>query len=65
MTLRAKAAAMTNTKMTRSEKIVTGIAVAVLVAGFATGVFAGPLKLSRHGLGSAAAVISIGLPQDK
>ncbi len=46
MTLQAKPAAMTNTKMTRSEKIVTGLAVAVLVAGFATGVFARPINVT-------------------
>jgi hypothetical protein len=39
---------MTNTKMTLSEKIVTGLAVAVLVAAFATGVFAKPMNFSRH-----------------
>ena len=49
---------MTNTKMTRSEKIVTGLAVAVLVAGFATGVFAKPINASPHAPGSAAHVIS-------
>jgi len=38
-----------NTKMSRSEKIVAGLAVAVLVAGFATGVFAKPAALSGHG----------------
>ena len=55
---------MTNTKMTRSEKIVTGIAVAVLVAGFATGVFAKSINLSPRGLASAAHVIAIGLHRD-
>jgi hypothetical protein len=54
MTLQAKPPAMMNTKMTRSEKIVTGIAVAVLVAGFATGVFARPVNVSAHAPGSAA-----------
>ena len=39
---------MMNTKMTRSEKFVTGLAVAVLVAGFATGVFAKPVNPSPH-----------------
>jgi hypothetical protein len=38
-----------DTKMSRSEKIVAGLAVAVLVAGFATGVFAKPLNPSSHG----------------
>ena len=57
MTLQAKSAAMTNTKMTRSEKIVTGLAVAVLVAGFATGVFARPINVTAHAPGSAAHVI--------
>jgi hypothetical protein len=54
MTLQEKSAAMTNTKMTRSEKIVTGLAVAVLVAGFATGVFARPINVTPHALGPAA-----------
>jgi hypothetical protein len=65
VTLRAKAAAMMNTKMTRSEKIVTGIAVAVLVAGFATGVFARPINPSPQGPGWAAHVISIELHRDR
>jgi hypothetical protein len=38
-----------DTKMSRSEKIVAGLAVAVLVAGFATGVFAKPLNPGPHG----------------
>jgi Mg2+ and Co2+ transporter CorA len=58
MTLKANSAAMTNTKMTRSEKIVTGLAVAVLVAGFATGVFAKPINASPHAPGSAAHMVS-------
>jgi hypothetical protein len=37
-----------DTKMSRSEKIVTGLAVALLVAGFATGVFAKPIHGSAH-----------------
>jgi hypothetical protein len=65
MTLQAKPAAMTNTKMTRSEKIVTGLAVAVLVAGFATGVFARPINVSPHAPGSAAHVISIETHRDR
>jgi hypothetical protein len=65
MTLQAKAATMTNIKMTRSEKIVTGIAVAVLVAGFATGVFARPINHSPHVPGSAAHVISAEAHRDR
>ena len=65
MTLQAKPAAMTNTKMTRSEKIVTGLAVAVLVAGFATGVFASPLNVSAHAPGTAAHVIWAELHRDR
>ncbi|MFI5015543.1 MAG: hypothetical protein ACHQAY_24670 [Hyphomicrobiales bacterium] len=37
-----------DTKMTRSEKIVAGLAVAVLVAGFATGVFAKTINAGPH-----------------
>ncbi|SEE52763.1 hypothetical protein SAMN05519104_6399 [Rhizobiales bacterium GAS188] len=37
-----------DTRMSRSEKIVAGLAVAVLVAGFATGVFAKPVHNSAH-----------------
>ncbi|MGC1579825.1 MAG: hypothetical protein WA813_27515 [Beijerinckiaceae bacterium] len=65
MTLQEKSAAMTNTKMTRSEKIVTGLAVAVLVAGFATGVFARPINVTPHALGSAAHVISAEAHRDR
>ena len=65
MTLKANSAAMTNTKMTRSEKIVTGLAVAVLVAGFATGVFARPINVTPHAPGSAAHVISAEAHRDK
>ncbi|HEV3247631.1 MAG TPA: hypothetical protein VG124_10555 [Beijerinckiaceae bacterium] len=56
---------MTNTKMTRSEKIVTGLAVAVLVAGFATGVFARPINVTPHAPGSAAHLISAEAHRDK
>ncbi|MBV9568109.1 MAG: hypothetical protein JO172_08235 [Hyphomicrobiales bacterium] len=49
---------MTHTKMTRSEKIVTGLAVAVLVAGFATGVFARPLLVSPNVSASLAHVVA-------
>ena len=38
-----------NTDMSRSEKIVAGLAVAVLVAGFTTGVFAKSPNTSMHG----------------
>jgi hypothetical protein len=36
-------------KMSRSELVVTGLAVAVLIAGFATGVFAKPVQTEPHG----------------
>lgn len=65
MNLQAKPAAMMNTKMTRSEKIVTGLAVAVLVAGFATGVFARPINMSAHSQGSSAHTASIETHRDK
>jgi hypothetical protein len=55
---------MTNTKMTLSEKIVTGLAVAVLVAAFATGVFAQPMKVSPHGTGLIAQVMTTGSHRD-
>jgi hypothetical protein len=38
-----------NTKMSSSEKVVAGLAIAVLVAGFATGVFAKPSQSTPHG----------------
>ncbi|MBV8766579.1 MAG: hypothetical protein JO137_09605 [Hyphomicrobiales bacterium] len=56
---------MTNTKMTRSEKIVTGLAVAVLVAGFATGVFAKPVNSNAHSPGSLVHMVSIDTHRDK
>jgi hypothetical protein len=37
-----------NTKTYRSETIVTGLAIAVLLAGFATGVFARPNRTRPH-----------------
>ena len=37
-----------DTTMSRSEKIVAGLAVALLVAGFATGVFAKPVHTGPH-----------------
>jgi hypothetical protein len=43
-----------NTKMSTSEKIVTGLAVAMLVAGFATGVFAKPIAAAAHVTRSSA-----------
>jgi len=42
------AKAMT-TKMSRAEMFVAALAVAVLMAGFATGVFAKPTRMSPHG----------------
>lgn len=48
-----------NTRMSSSEMIVAGLAVAVLVAGFATGVFAKPIHMSPHGPFIAAHVASI------
>jgi len=62
---RRSLAAMINTKMTRSEKIVTGLAVAVLVAGFATGVFARPLLLSPKASASFAHVVAVVIHRDK
>jgi hypothetical protein len=44
------------TKMSKSELIVAGLAVALLVAGFATGVFAKPVQTSPHGAWFAAHV---------
>jgi hypothetical protein len=41
-----------NSKMSRSEKLVDGLAVAVLVAGFATGVIAKPTNKTSHVLTS-------------
>jgi hypothetical protein len=38
-----------NAKMSPSEVIVAGLAVAVLVAGFASGVFANPTGMSSYG----------------
>jgi hypothetical protein len=38
-----------NAKMSLSEVIVAGLAVAVLVAGFASGVFARPAGMSAYG----------------
>jgi hypothetical protein len=47
------------TQMSRSEKIVTGLAVALLVAGFATGVFAKPAISSLSADGRAAHVVVV------
>jgi hypothetical protein len=53
-----------NTKMSKSELVVAGLAVAVLVAGFATGVFAKPTQTSPHGAAWLGAhVASIEAPQ--
>jgi hypothetical protein len=38
-----------NAKMSPSEKIVVGLAVAVLIAGFASGVFEKPSDISHNG----------------
>jgi hypothetical protein len=65
MTTQTKPAEMPNTKMTRSEKIVTGLAVALLVAGFATGVFARSMNASPHAPGSSAHVISVESHRDR
>jgi hypothetical protein len=42
------------TQMSLSEKIVAGLAVAMLVAGFATGVFAKPASSLLHADGRSA-----------
>ena len=54
-----------NTTMSRSEMIVTGLAVALLVAGFATGVFAKPTQTSPHGAWLGAHVVASLEAQDK
>jgi hypothetical protein len=64
MISQATPAKMTNTKVTFSEKIVTGLAVAVLLAAFATGVFAKPMNMSPHGSGSVAHVTTTGSHRD-
>lgn len=53
----------TNTQMSRSEKIVAGLAVALLVAGFATGVFAKPSNMSGHGTSMFAHPMTVALSQ--
>jgi hypothetical protein len=60
--MEANADTMT-TKMSRSELIVAGLAVAVLVAGFATGVFAKPVQASPHGPWLSAHVATAQLQQ--
>ena len=54
-----------NTKMSKSEMVVAGLAVAVLVAGFATGVFAKPAQPSPHGAWIGAHVVSSEAAQAK
>jgi hypothetical protein len=51
---------MTNTKVALSEKIVTGLAIAVWLAAFATSVFTKPMNVSPHGSGSVAHVMTTG-----
>ena len=53
------------TKMTRSEKIVAGIAVAVLVAGFASSVFARPMLGRPKAAASPVHVMAVVAPNDK
>jgi hypothetical protein len=53
-----------STKMSRSEMIVAGLAVVVLVAGFASGVFAKPVPANQHGPWLGAHVASLDA-QDK
>ncbi|SDR52111.1 hypothetical protein SAMN05444161_5181 [Rhizobiales bacterium GAS191] len=45
-----------NAKMSPSEKIVTGLAIAVVIAGFASGVFAKPAGTGPHGVSPAVHV---------
>jgi hypothetical protein len=53
-----------DTRMSSSEMIVAGLAVALLVAGFATGVFAKPIHMSPHGTFIGAHVASIQAQND-
>jgi len=53
-----------NTRMSSSEMIVAGLAVALLVAGFATGVFAKPIHMSPHGAFIGAHVASFQAQND-
>jgi hypothetical protein len=46
-------------QMSLSEKIVAGLAVAVLVAGFATGVFAKPASSLLHAYGRSTHVVVV------
>jgi hypothetical protein len=48
-----------STRMSMSEMVVAGLAVAMLVAGFATGVFARPAQNPQHGPFVSAHVISV------
>jgi hypothetical protein len=53
-----------NTKMSRAEKIVAGLAAAVLVAGFATAVFAKPASMSPHGSLSTTHAVAVQAQQN-
>jgi hypothetical protein len=55
--------AMTTKKMSKSEMVVAGLAVAVLVAGFATGVFAKPVQTDQHGPWLSAHVATVQIHQ--
>jgi hypothetical protein len=55
---------MTNTKVALSEKIVTGLAIAVWLAAFATSVFTKPMNVIPHGSGSVAHVMTTGSHRD-
>ena len=51
-----------DTTMSRSEKIVAGLAVALLVMGFATGVFAKPVHTGPH-ISVATPAVSVQVAQ--
>jgi hypothetical protein len=51
------------TKMSRSELVVAGLAVVILVAGFATGVFAKPVQTDPHGHWLSAHVATVQVEQ--
>jgi len=48
-----------STKMSRSEIVVAGLALALIVAGFATAVLAKPIRTSPHSAFASAHVISV------
>jgi hypothetical protein len=56
--------AMTTKKMSKSELVVAGLAVAVLVAGFATGVFAKSIPTEPHGRWLSAHAATVQIEQD-